>query len=109
MEIITSTIITAHDLDAQDALERLRIADAAARANPSWLLPDGLAVEWTGTSGSISGKAFGFPVTGEIVASDTDVRITLHVPWTAKALVANFSPVLQSHLAHVLSSDATNR
>ncbi len=103
MEPITSTIVVAHNLDAQTALERLRIADAVARANPHWLVPDGLTIDWASTPATITGVAFGFPVTGEIAASNTDVQISLHVPWTAKALVANFTPALLTHLTSILA------
>lgn len=103
METITSTIVVAHDLDAQTALERLRIADADARANPHWLVPDALAITWGETFATITGVAYGFHVTGEIEASNTDVQIRLHIPWIAKALVTNFSPALESHLTNVLT------
>ncbi|MGI8486629.1 MAG: hypothetical protein ACR2OU_20525 [Thermomicrobiales bacterium] len=102
MEIITSTIVIPHDLDAQTALERLRDADADARANPHWLVPDALVITWAETVAAITGVAFGFHVTGEIEASDADVRICLHIPWTAKALVTNFAPTLESHLTNIL-------
>lgn len=103
METITSTIVVAHDLDAQTALQRLRIADAEARANADWLVPDALAITWGETFAAITGVAFGFHVIGEIEASDTDVQIRLHIPWTAKPLVANFTPTLVTHLSNILA------
>ncbi|MGB3330013.1 MAG: hypothetical protein WBA46_13720 [Thermomicrobiales bacterium] len=100
---VTRSVTIPTDLPAPDAIARLRAAEAAARANPHWLVPTSLAVDWTATAGIISGIAFGFAVDGTIVATDDDVTVSLTAPWTAKALLANFGPRLEATLSAVLA------
>jgi len=59
-------------------------------------------VAWSGASYTMTGQAFGFPMTGEITSSDIDIRIAPHVPWMTKAVVANVTSALQSHLTCIL-------
>jgi hypothetical protein len=100
---VTETITIPTALPVPEAIARLRAAEAAVRANPHWLVPTTLAVDWTETGGAISGVAFGFTVNGSIVATGDAVTVSLTVPWTAKALLANFGPRLESTLRTILA------
>ncbi|MGN6032099.1 MAG: hypothetical protein ACTHQE_10595 [Thermomicrobiales bacterium] len=100
---VTETITIPTDLPAPEAIARLRASEEAVRANPHWLVPTTLAVDWAETSGAISGVAFGFAVDGTIAATGDAVTVSLTVPWTAKALLANFGPRLEASLHSVLA------
>lgn len=99
---VTETLTIPTAIPAPEAIARLRAAEAAVRANPHWLVPTGLVIDWTETGGTLSGIAFGFAVNGNIAAADDAVTVTLTVPWTAKALLANFGPRLEASLQAVL-------
>ncbi|MGC4108294.1 MAG: hypothetical protein QM753_18390 [Thermomicrobiales bacterium] len=100
---VSETITIPTAIPATDAIARLRAAEAAARANPHWLVPTSLMVDWTETTGTISGVAFGFAVDGAIAATDDAVTVMLTTPWTAKALLATFGPRLEGTLSTILA------
>jgi len=100
---VTETITIPTTLPAQEAIARLRAAEDAARANPHWLVPTSLSVDWTETGGTISGEAFGFDVDGAIAVAGGAVTITFTVPWTGKALLDNFGPRLEKAIRSALA------
>ncbi|HEU0163912.1 MAG TPA: hypothetical protein VFQ54_02640 [Thermomicrobiales bacterium] len=103
IETITRSLTIPTTIGATAAIQRLRAADEAMRASSSWLKPEAVTVTWESTSAAIAGTAFGFPVTGEVDATDAAVTITLHIPWTAKALLASFGPRLEAQLGQLLA------
>jgi hypothetical protein len=103
IETITRSIAISTTIGADVAIQRLQAADAAMRASSTWLKPEAVTITWDVTSATIDGLAFGFPITGEINATDAAVTITLHVPWTAKALLASFGPRVEARLEQLLA------
>jgi hypothetical protein len=100
---VTHTIAVPTALDPAEAIARLRAAEDAARANPHWLVPTSLSVDWTETGGTISGEAFGFDVDGAIAVAGGAATITFTVPWTGKALLDNFGPRLEKAIRSALA------
>jgi len=102
IETITHTIATPHQLRPAEAIVRLQAAETALREAQTWLKPEAVTFTWSETSGTVSGVAFGFPVAGDITATDDLVTIALRIPWTAKALAATFTPRVESELTKLL-------
>lgn len=104
---VTQTLTVPTALTPTEAIARLRAADAAMRANPHWLVPTDLVVDWqqteTTATGTISGIAFGFAVDGTIAAEDGAVTLAFTVPWTGKALLGAFLPRLEGSLHAILA------
>lgn len=103
METVTDIIVIPHALGRETALHRLQEAERAAQATDFWPKPEALDVTWSDHGGEMRGKALGFPVDGTVAVGDEDVSITIHVPWTAKALLANFRPALETQLTRLLA------
>ena len=78
-----SDVLVQHSLSQDEAFQRIKSLLSNVRAQHSDKISD-LRERWTESGGAFSLKAMGFSVKGTLAVTDSNVRVSLEFPWTAR-------------------------
>lgn len=97
-----TTLSLPQSLGKDEALNRLHGMLESVKENYGSQVSD-LQENWTDDGGTFSFKAMGFKISGELIVSETDVRIDAEFPWAAKPFQSTIETAIRERAERLLA------
>ncbi len=91
-----------HSLGKEEALKRLHTMLSSVKENYGSQVTD-LQEQWTDNGGNFSFKAMGFKISGDLVVTDTQVRVDAEFPWAAKPFQSTIETTIRERAERLLA------
>ena len=97
-----TTLNVPQTLGKEEALNRLHGMLMSVKETYGSQVSD-LQENWTDNGGTFSFKAMGFKISGELMVTDTDVRIDAEFPWAAKPFQSTIETAIRERAERLLA------